>query len=231
MCKKLFLTLVIIALATPIFAQKSTSNKHQYVYDISYKKIELGQLVVDINWDGQKGVVRTLADMSFLYIDFSGSQESNVYRDQLSKKILTKNFSRVSKGFSNVNMTANFFKDGHKVIINNNGKEQTFTDKNNQIIDFNAIVLQIGDALKARKTHFDFYMQTSKKVAHYFFIVTGQELIKTKFGTINTFKVVQARKNDRVLQIWFAPSMNYKMVKFHYQRNIIDINVELVKHS
>lgn len=217
-------------LATPIFIQKSTANTHGYVYDISYKKIGLGQLVVDINWDGQKGVVRTSADMSLLYIDFSGSQESNIYRDQLSKKILTKNFSRVSKGFSNVNMTANFFKDGHKVIINNNGKKQTFTDKNNQIIDFNAVVLQIGEALKARETHFDFYMQTSTKVAHYFFMVTGQEMIKTRFGKINTLKVVQARKNDRVLQIWFAPSMNYKMVKFRYQRNIIDINAVLVKH-
>lgn len=231
MLKKLLSLCFIVIFSSSVYAERVTHGKNQYIYDLSYKSFGLGQIIRDIQWDGDKGVVNSTTDLSFFAIDFGGNQLSELYRDKKSEKILTKHFTRVSKGFSTVSMTAEFSNEAHSVTINNNGEKQSFTNKDNQIVDFNSITLEISDFLKQGKTKFDFYMQTSDDVAHYFFEVKGKEVIKTKFGDIEAFKVVQTRKSDRTFDAWFAPSIQYQMVKFHYQRKILDIYGELVEYS
>lgn len=231
MFKKFWMLCFIVIISSPVYAQRVMHEKNRFVYDLSYKHFGLGQIVRDIQWDGDTGIVNSITDLSFFAIDFGGNQLSHVYRDKKSGKILTKNFTRVSKGFSTVSMTAEFSQNGQHVTTNNNGEAATYFNEKNPIIDFNAITLEISDFLKQGKTKFDFYMQTSDDVAHYFFEVRKKEIIKTKFGDIEAFKVIQTRKKDRTFEAWFAPSINYQMIKFHYQRKILDINGELVEYS
>ena len=231
MFKKRFGILLFSLLSISVFAKNRNPESNRYVYDLSYKAVGLGQVIRDIQWSGEEGVVTSTTDLSFLLIDFGGYQRSHLYREKASGKILTDNFERVSNGFSTVRMTAEFSKNGHHVEIDNNGEKSEFSNEKNKIIDFNTITLEISDYLQQGKTAFDFYMQTSDDVSHYFFEVKGKESIKTQFGYVETFKVVQTRKKDRIFEAWFAPSIDYQMIKFHYQRKILDINGELVEYS
>ena len=231
MFKKILAVYFILFVSSSVYAQRVIHEQNKFIYDLSYKSFSLGQIIRDVQWDGDKGVVNSITDLSFFAIDFGGNQLSELYRDKNSEKILTKRFTRESKGFSTVSMTAEFSKNGHYVTANNNGEKLIFSNDKNKIIDFNAITMEISDLLKQEKTEFDFYMQTSDDVAHYFFEVKGKEIVKTKFGNVEAFKVVQIRKSDRTFEAWFAPSINYQMIKFHYQRKILDIYGELVEYS
>jgi len=59
----------------------------------------------------------------------------------------------------------------------------------------------------------------------------GNEKIETKYGELDVIRVDQIKKDDRTLTMWFAPSIHGKMVKYHYQRRMLDIKGELIDYS
>jgi len=204
--------------------------KQRYVYDVFYKKTSIGKMELKYDWEGKDITANSSANFSFLFFSFSGSQASNIYWDDQQELFLTRSFLRKSSGFSKVKMTANFDETGHNTKIVNNGKKSEYT-KISPIIDFNTINLQISDGLKKNKTEFEFYMQTSKNIAHYYFKVNGKEVIQTKFGDVEAYRVEQIKKKDRTFIAWFAPDFEFQMVKFHYERKVLDIRGELIEHN
>jgi hypothetical protein len=230
----LILTLAAVLTTTLVNAQEPFNyNEHErrYVYSVSYKKLSIGKMVRELQWTDNQVKINMFVDLSFLALDFGGSQFSNIYWDEDSQLFITKNFIRESKGFSNVKMKADFSEKGHHSTITNNGKTASFSNQEAPIVDFNAITLQISEGLVSGKVDFEFFMQTSDDIAHYFFKVISKEVVKTKFGEFETYRVEQVKKNDRTFIAWFAPDMEHQMVKFHYQRKLLDIRGELTEHS
>ena len=230
----LLLTLVAVITTTFVTAQELVDyNKHEqrYVYKVYYKKLSIGKMIRELQWNDDQVKVNMLADLSFLAIDFGGSQLSNIYWDKDSRLFISKSFVRESEGFSDVRMQAEFSENGHNSTITNNGEMAEFSNKKAPIVDFNAITLQISEGLKSGQVDFEFFMQTSDDIAHYFFKMTGKDVIKTKFGEFETYRVEQVKKNDRTFIAWFAPDLEHQMVKFHYKRRILDIRGELTEHS
>jgi len=215
------------ALEQPDFAE----NMQRYVYDVSYKSINVGQIIRELSLQGQGMKVNTSAELSFLFFSFGGKSAVNIYWDKDSQLFLSKDFVRNNVGFTRVSMTADFSQNGHKTKLLVDGESKEFENEIAKIVDFNALGLQLSEGLKSGQTHFEFYMQTSESVAHYYFEVIGKESIDSKFGLLETFRLEQTKKDDRKLIAWFAPDINYQMVKFHYQRNILDILGELSEHS
>lgn len=230
----LLLTATTLMSATFVNAKalvEKVEYQQRYVYSVYYKKVSIGEMIREVQREDKNIKVNTLADLSFLAIAFGGSQFSNIYWNEASKKFIPTNFIRESQGFSDVEMQADFSEQGHHSIITNNGETTSFTNKEAPLADFNVILLQISEGLKSGQVDFEFFMQTSDDIAHYFFKVTGKEVIKTKFGEFETFRVEQVRKNDRTFIAWFAPDFEYQMVKFHYKRKILDIRGELTEHT
>lgn len=229
------LTLIGIMVASLVNATEALveSNDHEqrYVYSVYYKKISIGKMVRELQQKNKQTQVNMFVDLSFLAIGFGGSQSSDIYWDEASQRFITQRFTRESKGFSDVKMQADFSEKGHHSSIVNNGETTTFNNPKGPIVDFNAITLQISEGLKSGKVDFEFYMQTSDDIAHYFFKVTGKDVIKTKFGEFEAFRVEQVKKSDRKFIAWFAPDIEYQLVKFHYKRKILDIRGELTEHS
>ncbi|WP_258546897.1 DUF3108 domain-containing protein [Psychromonas sp. B3M02] len=203
----------------------------RYTYDVFYKGLSIGQMKQAYHWTGDQVVVESDADFSFLLFSFGGNQQSDIYWSEQEKRFLSSAFFRESSGFSTVNMTANFDATGRNSVINNNGERTEYSNPEGPIVDFNTINLQISTGLKFGETDFEFYMQTSDDIAHYFFELKGKETIKTKFGELEAYRVQQVRKKDRTFIAWFAPLFNHQMVKFEYQRKVLDISGELVDYS
>lgn len=203
----------------------------RYVYEIFYKSISIGKMTQQYRRQDKSVAVESLADFSFMFYSFGGIQRSVIYWDVQHQLYLNHSFTRENVGFGSANMTANFNNEFYKTKVVNNNVKAEYTNKKAPIVGFNTINLQISEGLKEGKRGFEFYMQTSDDIAHYFFQVTGKETIKTKFGDLETYRVEQTRKNDRTFIAWFAPEFNHQMVKFHYKRRVLDINGGLIEYS
>jgi hypothetical protein len=212
-------------------ALKRKYPNERFVFDVFYKGISVGQMKQEYHWTGNNVAVDSAADFSFLLFSFGGSQQSDIYWDVAKQAFMTRSFVRESSGFSTVKMTANFDKTGQHSTIVNNGESSEYSNEEGHIVDFNAINLQISQGLKTGKKEFEFYMQTSDDIAHYYFELKGKETINTKFGEIEAYRVQQTRKKDRIFNAWFAPLFDYQMVKFAYQRKVLDIEGELVGYT
>ena len=209
----------------------AANSNHRYVYDVYYKSISIGDMTQEYRWKGKNVEVNSVADFSFLYFSFGGSQQSDIVWDETKNLFLSRSFVRESVGFSTVEMTAKFDPTGHHSEVVNNGESAEYSNQEGPIVDFNTVTLQIGEGLKKGQTDFEFYMQTSDDIAHYYFQLKGTEVIKTKFGEMEVYRVQQTRKKDRTFIAWFAPHFDYQMVKFEYQRKVLDIHGELVEHG
>jgi hypothetical protein len=212
-------------------ADVTSVDEQRYVYKVYYKKISIGKMIRELQLKDDQIKVNTIADLSFLLMKFGGNQISNIYWDEKSQRYLSKQFSRKSVGFSTVSMSARFSSNGHNSTIVNNGKTTQYSNPDEYLVDFNTILLQIREGLKAGQTDFEFFMQTSDSVAHYFFKVTKKEMIDSKFGKFESYRVEQMKKKDRTFIAWFAIALDHQMIKFAYKRNILDIRGELSEYS
>ncbi|HIP76063.1 MAG TPA: DUF3108 domain-containing protein [Psychromonas hadalis] len=229
---------VLLLLSCSLFANAVTDNtsqgkktKEHYIYSVYYKFISTGQITVDIEHDNDNVMMSSFTDLSFLGISFGGKQTSKISYDPENKDYVTESTVRKSVGFSDVNLSAEFLDNAHRVDVLEEGKTKSYSEKNNKIYGYNSVALNVEEAIRQGKTEFDFYMLTSDDISHYYFAVTGKEKIKTEFGEIDTIRVDQIKKDDRTFTLWFAPSIHGKMVKYHYQRRILDIKGELTEFS
>lgn len=211
-------------------SEKRLPNQ-RFVYDVSYIGISIGEMIQSYKWKGDKVSVDSAADFSFMLFSFGGSQQSELDWDSNKGLFFSRHFQRESEGFSTVKMTAKFDELGHNTEVVNNGEKLKFNNDEKQIVDFNTINLQISEGLKRGQTEFEFYMQTSDKIAHYFFEVKGKEKIKTNLGEVEAYRVQQTKKDDRTFIAWFAPAFDHQMVKFEYQRRVLDIEGEITSYS
>lgn len=200
------------------------NGKQRYVYDVYYKKYFIGKITRDISYYNNHISVTTSADLSFLVYDFLASQDSQLYWDIPLQHFFVKKFNRVSDGFGRSYMQADFFDDGHRTRVAHNGEDNEYISEVGRILDFNGLGLQLIEELKNGRVKFDYYMQTSTSIAHYFFALKGEERVDSKFGELKTLRIEQTEKNDRTLVAWFAPDIHYQMVKFHYKRKLLDIS-------
>jgi hypothetical protein len=210
---------------------KNNKTTEHYVYSVYYKFMNTGKIFVDIEHNNNDIIMSSFTDLSLLGISFGGKQTSKITYKGEEKGYITQSTIRKSVGFSSVDLSAHFIDDGHRVDVVEDGKKTSYINKDNIIRDYNALSLNIEAAIRQGKTEFDFYVQTSDDISHYFFSVAGNEKIETKYGHIEVIRVNQIKKDDRTFSLWFAPSIHGKMVKYHYKRHMLDIKGELIDYS
>jgi len=216
------------AIATPL--TDLANGKQRYVYDVSYKKISIGKMIREFDYENGRIEGKTTADLSFLFYKMKGYQISDMYWDDAAQLFLSKSFTYKETGFNKDNTTAVFSDNGHQSKITTKKKSKEFKEPG-AIVDFHAIGMQMSEGLRHGETHFDFYMQTTEKVKHYYFEVKGKETIDTAFGKLETYRLEQTRKNNRTLIIWFSPKINYQAVKFYYKFNLLDLRGNLIEYK
>jgi hypothetical protein len=75
--------------------------------------------------------------------------------------------------------------------------------------------LQMRLDLKAGQQSMSYQVADGGKLKTYAFAVTGEEEVKTPYGTFNTVRVMRDRGEDadRETLIWFAPELDYLIVR------------------
>jgi len=85
------------------------------------------------------------------------------------------------------------------------------------VLDKLSVQLQLRLDLKSGKTRFEYQVADGGKLKAYRFKVDGNESITTPAGTFDAVKVSRDRGSDskRKTWIWFAPALDYMIVKIH----------------
>lgn len=189
-------------------------------------KIHRSEENIDSNYH-----LRLTAELSFLLLNFSGYQDSKLTWQPTDQWFKTNSFERYSKGFEDIQLTATISDDSHSSAVIMNGKKMEFIETKGKITDLNAMFLEVRQGLLRGQKKFDFYMQTSDEVNHYFFELKGRDKLKTQFGEFKTYRIEQTQVNNRSLSVWYAPELGMQMVRFQYKRKIVNIEGELTSYS
>ncbi|MEF1220907.1 DUF3108 domain-containing protein, partial [Photobacterium damselae] len=123
-------------------------------------------------------------------------------------------YERKIKGLLSGKVTAQFLRDGEQSKLVVDKTQLQFASKDlTPILDGDAIGAQMRYLILKGEKSFEFNFQDTDEVNHYYFIVKGEEMINTRFGKLKAIRVEQTRKKDRKLVLWFAPSIDYQLVR------------------
>lgn len=200
-------------------------------YDFFYRGSHIGRGTRATEWHPDKVSITTEGKISVLVFKNQGKQVTDIRWDETQGQFLPKQFIRDIDGFSDTYVRATFSQDNLSSEVNLDGNKKYYKQESVPITDMDAIALQIQRHLQQGDKAFDFKMQRAEKVSHYYFQVRGQEGITVGNQQYQAWAVEQIKKKDRKLVMWFAPELEWQMVKAHYKRRILDITAQAVNYQ
>lgn len=214
-----------------LLPEQSNQCNKVLTYKIFFEGHDIGNYQRRLVWNGRKADIYTNSSVNMLMIKAKMDQQSKIHWSSKHQSFITDSFQRNIKGIMTGKTSATFSDHGTKSIIVSDGKTKKFNHPSMPILDGDAIGSQMRLNLMQGKKTFDFILQNSDDTSHYYFKVVGNENIKTNFGNINTIRVDQIKKKDRQLSLWFAPSIDYQLVRATYKRKLLDLKAVLVNKS
>lgn len=220
---------VLLGLYTTPVSALPAQQYHQctksLTYDLFLSNHRIGHYQRTLRWQGNQVQVHIKVTKSQL------RQQSRVYWSEQENAFLTHSFDRRISGLMAGQTSATFSKDGRSTSLQHDGENLTFTSPDIPIRDGDAVGSQIRLNLLKGKTAFDFKLQDTDDVDRYYFEVKKQEVINTNFGRIKAIRVEQIRKADRELVMWFAPAVDYQLVKAIYKRRLLNLKAMLLRRD
>ena len=217
------------ALAAPAPAFHQCTKEFTYELFLSNQKI--GYLTRTLRWQDNFVNIDSYSKVDLLIVKSKFRQSSKVFWSDKQNSFLTRSFTRQITGLMAGNTSATFSADGSKSLLNNNGRMTTFTSQDLPLLDSDAAGSQMRLNLIEGKKRFEFKLQNSDEVNHYHFEVKGEEKINTYFGRIRAVRVEQIYKSDRKLIMWFAPDVDYQLVKATYKRKLLNLKTLLKRKN
>ncbi len=228
----LFCLTACLFISPAVFAKASINDAmdithKRFVYDVYFKSTKIGKINRDERRYDSRYYVSLSADLSFLFLKLGGYQNSIIDWQDDNQWFKPVSFDRRTSGFDNIKVKGTIADDSHSSQIIKDSQKIHFNQPDGQITELNSMFLQVRRGLLSGQDQFDFYMQTSTDVSHYYFEVKGHEKIKTKLGEFDTIRLEQTHVKGRSLSVWFAPQLDMQMVQFFYHRKIVDITGKL----
>jgi hypothetical protein len=213
-------------LNTKEFTKLHQCNKN-FKYDIYLLGGKVGFLHRKIQWNNESNatnaMVESYGEVSFLWVNSTYQQQSNMQYSRQNNYFLTPSFSQKLTGFKAREMTANMSIDGLSSTVTLNTEvshyqsksENTERDKETSIplYDLDTLGAQIRLNILQGNTHFTLLRQASDKVERYKFEIAGNEMINhTDLGKLKAIKVIEAGEHKNT-ELWFSASHDYQLVK------------------
>ncbi|MGF1680055.1 DUF3108 domain-containing protein [Photobacterium minamisatsumaniensis] len=198
-----------------------------FSYNLFFNNLKVGQLSRSLKWQDTNATVLSYSNIDVLMTKTKFKQSSQLYWSELHNSFLSKGFKREVSGLLAGKTQASFASDGKASSVTINGETATFTSQDLPLLDTDAIGSQMRLALIEGKKEFNYKLQDTDDVNHYYFQVMGTEKINSNFGKINTIRVEQVRKSDRKLVMWFSPDIDYQLVRATYKRKILNLKAVL----
>ncbi len=197
-------------------------------YKVFFEGHDIGHYQRNLIWNGTQATINTYSTINMLITKAKLSQHSKIHWSPQRQSFVTDSFERNIKGLMTGKVSATFTDNGAKSTVIKDGKSHQFSESLLPILDGDAIGAQMRLDIMQGKKNFDFILQNSDDTSHYFFKVIGEETLETNFGKLKTIRVDQIKKSDRQLSLWFAPSVDYQLVRATYKRKLLDLKAVLI---
>ncbi|MCW8331217.1 DUF3108 domain-containing protein [Photobacterium sp. SDRW27] len=209
----------------PIFHQ---CNK-VFTYDLYWSDLKIGHFTRTLKWQNNRVDIHSYSKVDLMVTKTKLKQDSKVYWSEQQNSFLTHSFKRKITGLMAGSTLATFSYDGRQSVLRSNGSTDRFSSHDLPLLDGDAVGSQLRLNLIEGKKKFEFKLQDTDEVNHYHFEVKRDETIQTHFGRVKAIRVEQTRKNDRKLVMWFAPDVDYQLVKATYKRKLINLKAILIR--
>lgn len=213
---------------TQVLPNKNNQCNKTLNYKVFFEGHHIGNYQRNLVWDGTQANIYTNSTVNVLITKARLSQHSKLHWSPQRQSFVTDSFERNIKGLMTGKVSATFTDNGAKSTVIEDGKSHHFSETLLPILDGDTLAAQMRLDIMQGKKSFDFILQNSDDTSHYYFKVIGEETISTNFGDLKAIRVDQIKKSDRQLSLWFAPSIDYQLVRATYKRKLLDLKAVLI---
>lgn len=218
----------IKTIPTELLPSKNNQCNKTLNYKIFFEGHDIGNYQRNIVWNGTQANIYTNSTVNVLITKAKLNQHSTLHWSPQRQSFVTDSFERNIKGLMTGKVSATFTDNGAKSTVIEDGKSRQFSETLLPILDGDAIAAQMRLDIMQGKKNFDFILQNSDDISHYYFKVIGEETIATNFGDLKAIRIDQIKKSDRQLSLWFAPSIDYQLVRATYKRKLLNLKTVLI---
>ncbi|WP_350997162.1 hypothetical protein [Shewanella sp. TB7-MNA-CIBAN-0143] len=202
------------------------SCQRSFNYAIYLSGLHTGKMNRTENWQGKSAVITSKSEASILGIGTQYQQRTELSWSNNRNEWLTDSFHQQVTGFRSRDMQATFYNNGLESRVVVDGDIENYTSSQIPLRDVDTLAIQIRENLLAGRRQFALIRQASDAIEPYQFYVKD-ELTATiaSLGEIQLIPVEQTGAEE--VTYYFAPSMNYQLVKAHYHGMILQGVIEL----
>ncbi|MGP1720925.1 hypothetical protein [Shewanella frigidimarina] len=205
------------------------SCQRSFNYSIYLSGLHTGEMSRTENWQGKSAVITSKSEASILGIGTQYQQRTELSWSNNSNEWLTDSFHQQVTGFRSRDMQATFYNNGLESRVDIDGDIENYTSSQIPLRDVDTLAIQIRENLLDGRRQFALIRQASDAIEPYQFYVKDK-LITTigSWGEIQLIPVEQTGAEE--VTYYFAPSMNYQLVKAHYHGMILQGVIELDRY-
>ncbi|MGI2104994.1 hypothetical protein ACRN9C_05165 [Shewanella frigidimarina] len=205
------------------------SCQRSFNYSIYLSGLHTGEMSRTENWQGKSAVIISKSEASILGIGTQYQQRTELSWSNNSNEWLTDSFHQQVTGFRSRDMQATFYNNGLESRVDIDGDIENYTSSQIPLRDVDTLAIQIRENLLGGRRQFALIRQASDAIEPYQFYVKDK-LITTigSWGEIQLIPVEQTGAEE--VTYYFAPSMNYQLVKAHYHGMILQGVIELDRY-
>ena len=199
-------------------------------YDIYLSGIHTGTISRTETWLGKSAVVTSKSEASILGIGTQYHQRAELSWSDTTNEWLTDEFHQKVTGFRARDMQATFSDNGLESRVDLDGDIENYTSANIPLRDVDTLAIQIRQYLLQGRKQFALIRQASDATERYQLYV--QESLTAKvapWGELTLIPVEQTGAEE--VTYYFAPTMDYQLIKARYHGIILQGLIELNHYS
>ncbi|MGS0674811.1 hypothetical protein [Shewanella sp. 125m-1] len=199
-------------------------------YDIYVSGIHTGTMDRTENWQGQTAQVITKSEASILGIGTQYHQTATLAWSNLTRQWLTSQFHQKVTGFRARDMRASFSANGLSSQVDIGGDIERYDSTDIPLRDVDTLAIQMREFLLQGRQQFRLIRQASDAIEPYQYYV--QEPLTTNIAPWGELSVIPVKQTgSEEVTYYFAPSMDYQLVKARYHGIILRGLIELNHYS
>lgn len=199
-------------------------------YHIYLSGIRTGYMNRTESWQGSNATVISQSKASVLGIGTQYNQEATLSWSEQSDSWLTTSFHQVVSGFKSRDMKVSFSEDGSETAVNLDGEITQYQNNGEPLRDVDTLSVQIRQHVLAGDAQFSLTRQATDGPEPYDYEVLELTTINLdKWGEMDVIPVKQTGE-DRIT-FWYAPSLDYQLVKARYHGFILQGGAELQQYQ
>ncbi|MDR9827835.1 hypothetical protein RCJ22_19730 [Vibrio sp. FNV 38] len=218
-----------VSLADAPMSSGTLCQKTAY-YHIYLSGIRTGYMNRTESWQGDSATVTSQSQASILGIGTQYEQEANLSWSEGSDSWLTTSFHQVVSGFKSRDMKVIFSEDGTETEVDLDGELTRYQNEDKPLRDVDTLSVQIRQHVIDGDKEFSLTRLATDGPEPYNYEVLELALVELdKLGEIEAIPVKQT--GEERITFWYAPSLDYQLVKARYHGLILSGGAELQKYE